>query len=48
MSKTVIVSSHILPELADVCTRVGMIEKGKLMVLYEYFRELVANREVMG
>jgi Rieske Fe-S protein len=24
------------------------IENGKLMVLYEYFRELVANREVMG
>lgn len=32
MKKTVIVSSHILPELADVCTRVGMIEKGKLIV----------------
>lgn len=32
MNKTVIVSSHILPELADVCTRVGMIEKGELIV----------------
>ena len=32
MNKTVIVSSHILPELADVCTRVGMIEKGILIV----------------
>jgi len=32
MKKTVIVSSHILPELADVCTRVGMIEKGNLIV----------------
>ncbi len=32
MKKTVIVSSHILPELADVCTRVGMIEKGQLIV----------------
>uniref|UniRef100_A0A7C4LSQ7 ABC transporter ATP-binding protein n=1 Tax=Schlesneria paludicola TaxID=360056 RepID=A0A7C4LSQ7_9PLAN len=32
MKKTVIVSSHILPELADVCTRVGMIEKGRLIV----------------
>ena len=31
-SKTIIVSSHILPELADVCTRVGMIEKGHLIV----------------
>lgn len=32
MNKTVIVSSHILPELADVCTRVGMIEKGVMQV----------------
>ncbi|GIX04547.1 MAG: ABC transporter ATP-binding protein [Planctomycetaceae bacterium] len=32
MKKTIIVSSHILPELADVCTRVGMIEKGVLIV----------------
>lgn len=32
MNKTVVVSSHILPELADVCTRVGMIEKGNLIV----------------
>jgi len=32
LDKTVIVSSHILPELADVCTRVGMIEKGVLIV----------------
>jgi ABC-2 type transport system ATP-binding protein len=32
MRKTVIVSSHILPELADVCTRVGMIEKGHMIV----------------
>ena len=32
MKKTVIVSSHILPELADVCTRVGMIEKGNLVI----------------
>ena len=32
LKKTVVVSSHILPELADVCTRVGMIEKGHLIV----------------
>ncbi|SFJ08603.1 ABC transporter ATP-binding protein [Planctomicrobium piriforme] len=32
MQKTVIVSSHILPELADVCTRVGIIEKGVMLV----------------
>jgi ABC-2 type transport system ATP-binding protein len=32
MNKTVMVSSHILPELADVCNKVGMIERGELFV----------------
>ncbi len=32
LNKTIIVSSHILPELADVCNKVGMIEKGILFV----------------
>lgn len=32
LKKTIIVSSHILPELADVCTRVGIIEKGVMIV----------------
>ncbi len=31
MGKTVLVSSHILPELADMCTKVGILEKGKLV-----------------
>lgn len=30
--KTVMVSSHILPELADVCNRIGIIERGELLV----------------
>ncbi len=30
LKKTIIVSSHILPELADVCNKVGIIEKGVL------------------
>src|SRR5271166_4731201 len=30
--KTIMVSSHILPELSDVCTKVGMIERGVLLV----------------
>jgi ABC-2 type transport system ATP-binding protein len=30
--KTVMVSSHILPELADMCNKIGIIEKGKLLV----------------
>jgi ABC-2 type transport system ATP-binding protein len=32
MGKTIMVSSHILPELADVCNKVGIIEKGVLYV----------------
>ncbi len=32
MGKTIMVSSHILPELADVCNKVGMIETGVLKV----------------
>jgi ABC-2 type transport system ATP-binding protein len=31
MGKTILVSSHILPELADICNRVGIIERGKLL-----------------
>ncbi len=30
MGKTIIVSSHILPELADVCNKVGIIDSGVL------------------
>ncbi len=30
--KTIMVSSHILPELADVCNKVGIIERGELLV----------------
>ena len=32
MGKTVIVSSHILPELADICNKIGIIDKGELKV----------------
>ena len=32
MGKTIIVSSHILPELADFCTSVGIIERGEMIV----------------
>lgn len=32
MGKTIIVSSHILPELADICNKVGIIDKGELKV----------------
>lgn len=32
MGKTVIISSHILPELADMCTTIGIMQKGKLIM----------------
>jgi ABC-2 type transport system ATP-binding protein len=32
LGKTVIVSSHILPELADFCNKIGIMERGKLLV----------------
>ena len=31
MGKTILVSSHILSELADFCTSIGIIERGKLL-----------------
>lgn len=30
MGKTIIISSHILPELAEMCTEIGIIDRGKL------------------
>ena len=31
MGKTILVSSHILPELAELCTSVGIIDRGRLL-----------------
>ena len=35
LGKTIMVSSHILPELADICNKVGIIERGQLLVSAE-------------
>jgi ABC-2 type transport system ATP-binding protein len=32
MGKTIVVSSHILPELADICNKVGIIDRGVMSV----------------
>ncbi|WP_432409516.1 ATP-binding cassette domain-containing protein [Wukongibacter sp. M2B1] len=32
MGKTIIISSHILPELAELCTNIGIIKSGKIAV----------------
>ncbi|RNB91702.1 ABC transporter ATP-binding protein [Brevibacillus fluminis] len=31
MGKTILISSHILPELAELCDEIGVIEKGRLI-----------------
>ena len=31
MGKTIVISSHILPELADLCTSIGILEQGELV-----------------
>lgn len=31
LDKTIIISSHILPELAEMCTEIGIINRGKLI-----------------
>lgn len=49
MGKTVIVSSHILPELAEMCTHIGIVEGGKLVAngdTNEIRRKLQATRLV--
>src|SRR5947209_3728336 len=32
MGKTILISSHILPELAEICNKIGIIERGQLLV----------------
>src|SRR5271168_4941754 len=32
LGKTIMISSHILPELADICNKIGIIEQGCLLV----------------
>ncbi len=35
LGKTIVVSSHILPELADICNKVGIIDRGVMSVSAE-------------
>src|SRR5213078_442345 len=46
MGKTILISSHILPELADLCNKVGIIERGEL--LYSGPIEDIVRRASMG
>lgn len=47
MGKTILISSHILTELADCCTSIGIIERGKLLMhgpIDSVYRQLRRNR----
>jgi len=49
MGKTILISSHILTELADCCTSIGIIERGQLLMhgpINEVYRRIRGNRMV--
>jgi ABC-2 type transport system ATP-binding protein len=49
MGKTILISSHILTELADCCTSIGIIERGQLLMhgpIGEVYRRIRGNRVV--
>ncbi|MBX7132818.1 MAG: ABC transporter ATP-binding protein [Fimbriimonadaceae bacterium] len=49
MGKIVIVSSHILPELAGFCNTVGIIERGQLLAfgpVHEIVKDMQASKEI--
>ena len=49
MGKTIIISSHILPELAQMCTEIGIIDKGQLKAqgtVNEIMRMLRKQRKI--
>jgi ABC-2 type transport system ATP-binding protein len=45
MGKTILISSHILSELGDMCNKIGIIEHGKLLAAGE-FREILASMQM--
>jgi ABC-2 type transport system ATP-binding protein len=49
LGKTIMVSSHILPELADICNKVGIIEKGKLLFngTVQALLDLIRQRRIL-
>lgn len=49
MGKTILISSHILSELADCCSSIGIVERGKLLMqgtIDEVYRQIRRNRIV--
>ena len=49
MGKTILISSHILTELADCCTSIGIIERGKLLMagpIEDVYRRIRGLRKI--
>jgi ABC-2 type transport system ATP-binding protein len=49
MGKTILISSHILTELADCCTSIGIIERGQLLMhgpIHDVYRRIRGNRMI--
>ena len=49
MGKTILISSHILTELADCCTSIGIIERGQLLLhgpIDKVYRKITSNRHI--
>jgi ABC-2 type transport system ATP-binding protein len=49
MGKTILISSHILTELADCCTSIGIIERGQLLMhgpIDQVYRRIRSDRVI--
>lgn len=49
MGKTILISSHVLSELADICTSIGILEGGQLLMhgsISDVYRRIRGNRKI--